>query len=460
MRESKLKIEIGQEFNRWKVIGESDRKHYWICECQCEKKTIRTIYGYNLRGNKTKSCGCRISEATTERNYKHGLAHHPLFTIWMGIRARCNNVNDKLYQHYGACGITCYNEWQNDFKCFYDWAISNGWKDGLVIDRKNTLYGYAPENCRFCTQSQNSFNTRKRKNTSSKYKGCSFTKDVSKYTCELTKYGKRYRIGYFKSEDAAGLAYNQKAIELFGEYSHLNFFENINTLVLCAGEGRRFQEAGYNLPKPLIDINGKSMLQRVYETNGINCNHIFAVRKEHVDKFEIDSQIKLFANNSEFIYVDKLTEGAACTALLAEPLINNDKELIIYNSDQIIQADFSKWREQVELDNSDACIFVFNADHPKWSYVSLDDNGYVAQIKEKQVISNIATVGWYWWRKGSEFVDSAKEMIAANDRFNEEFYLAPSIQYLINKGKKVSVFYIDKMIGVGTPEDLEIAINL
>jgi dTDP-glucose pyrophosphorylase len=231
---------------------------------------------------------------------------------------------------------------------------------------------------------------------------------------------------------------------------------DVNCLVLCAGNGSRFADAGYELPKPLIDVGGESMLSRVYRTNSQNrrFKHYFAVRTEHIEKYQIDRHIRSFCGDSQFIEVDRPTEGACCTALLAKEFINNHDELIIYNSDQLVNFNPNKFRSHMDHTNSDIGILTFRNNSPKWSFCELGEDGYVKRVVEKEPISDVATCGWYWWRRGSDFVRSAEQMIANNDRTKGEFYLVPSIGYLIAEGKKVSTFDVDEMIGLGTPLDL------
>ncbi len=217
-----------------------------------------------------------------------------------------------------------------------------------------------------------------------------------------------------------------------------------------AGAGIRFKEAGYDLPKPLINILGKTMIERVVESLGLEGNYIFIVQKEH-EQHKISETLKSIAPDCKIIYVDKLTEGAACTALLAKDLINNDDELIIANSDQYIEYDRDFFLDLIKW--YDGVILTFRANDPKWSYCKVH-RGFVTEVVEKQVVSNVATVGIYAFRKGSDFVWAAEQMIKKNIRTKGEFFLAPCFNELIQDGRQIITVDVDVMKGCGTPSDL------
>lgn len=192
--------------------------------------------------------------------------------------------------------------------------------------------------------------------------------------------------------------------------------------------------------------------------------YILIARKEHLteEKKLVDEIKNNF--NVEFIPIDKLTEGTACTVLYARKYINNDTPLMIANSDQIVDiniADFINDSFKRGLDGS-ILTFIDKEKNPKWSFAKLN-NDLVVEVKEKEAISEFATVGIYFFNKGKIFVESAIDMIIENDRVNNEFYTCPVYNYAIKSGAKIGIYNIDfsKMHGIGTPEDLEIfkAIN-
>ena len=227
-------------------------------------------------------------------------------------------------------------------------------------------------------------------------------------------------------------------------------------LIPMAGEGSRFAKEGYTFPKPLIDVNGKPMIQRVVENLDFDSEYIFLVRREHIEKYEgmLDTLERITNGRFNHVVVDSLTEGAACTALLARDLIDDDEDLLIANSDQVIDYEPENFDLIRNTSNFDAVVFTFNAVHPKWSFVKTNSRGYITEVAEKKPISNIATCGIYWYRKGSDFVKYADQMIEKNIRVNNEFYIAPVYNELIEDGKSLVPFYVSKMHGLGTPEDL------
>lgn len=231
--------------------------------------------------------------------------------------------------------------------------------------------------------------------------------------------------------------------------------EKLNVLIPMAGAGSRFEQAGYTFPKPLIDVNGRPMIQVVVENLNIDANFIFVVRKEHRKKYNLDSVLNLIAPNCKIVETDGLTEGAACTVLLAKEYINNDSPLILANSDQFVEWNSNEFMYKMHEQNLDGGILSFESAHPKWSYAKLNDKGLVTEVAEKNPISNIATVGIYYWKHGKDFVTYAEKMITKNVRVNNEFYVCPVFNEAIQNNKKIKTFNIEKMWGIGTPEDLK-----
>jgi dTDP-glucose pyrophosphorylase len=230
--------------------------------------------------------------------------------------------------------------------------------------------------------------------------------------------------------------------------------KTLNVLIPMAGAGSRFAAAGYTFPKPLIEVRGKTMIQTVVDNLNIDANYIFIVQKDHYEKYNLQSLLRAIKPNCQIVQVDGMTEGAACTTLLAKHLINNDNPLVMANSDQFVEWNSNEAMYAFNADKVDGGILTFKAQHPKWSYAKLDENGFVSDVAEKKVISDNATVGIYFWKKGSDYIKYAEEMIAANDRTNNEFYVCPVFNYAIKSGKKIRVKEISKMWGIGTPEDL------
>jgi dTDP-glucose pyrophosphorylase len=228
----------------------------------------------------------------------------------------------------------------------------------------------------------------------------------------------------------------------------------LNVLIPMAGAGSRFAQMGYTFPKPLIEVNGKPMIQVVVENLNIEAHYIFIVQKENYEKYNLKYLINLIAPGCDIVQVEGVTEGAACSTLLAKDYINNDAPLVMANSDQFIEWNSNECMYAFSADEIDGGIITFEASHPKWSYARVGDDGFVSEVAEKKVISNDATVGVYYWKHGSDYVKYAEEMIEKNIRVNNEFYVCPVFNQAIEAGKKIKVKKIQKMWGIGTPEDL------
>ena len=230
--------------------------------------------------------------------------------------------------------------------------------------------------------------------------------------------------------------------------------DKMNVLIPMAGAGSRFANAGYTFPKPLIEVDGKPMIQVVVENLNIEANYTFIVQKEHYEKYSLQYLLNLIAPNCNIVQVDGITEGAACTTLLAKEFINNDAPLVMANSDQFVEWNSNECLYAFNADGIDGGIVTFKATHPKWSYAKIGEDGFVSEVAEKKPISDNATVGIYFWNKGSDYVKYAEQMIEKNIRVNNEFYVCPVFNEAIQDGKKIRVKEIEKMWGIGTPEDL------
>ena len=229
----------------------------------------------------------------------------------------------------------------------------------------------------------------------------------------------------------------------------------LNVLVPMAGAGSRFAQQGYTFPKPLIEVNGKPMIQLVVENLNIEAHYIFIVQEEHYIKYNLKYLLNLIAPGCDIVQVNGITEGAACSTLLAKDYINNDCPLVMANSDQYIEWNSNECMYAFTADEIDGGIVTFEASHPKWSYAKVGSDGFVSEVAEKKVISNEATVGVYYWKHGSDYVRYAEEMIEKNIRVNNEFYVCPVFNQAIEDNKKIKVKRVNKMWGIGTPEDLD-----
>jgi HAD superfamily hydrolase (TIGR01509 family) len=249
------------------------------------------------------------------------------------------------------------------------------------------------------------------------------------------------------------------AIKKLEHNPNMNIYHNnnLNLVIPMAGDGKRFMDAGYLVPKPLIPIPKNSMIYEVYTHLNITSNCIFIVKKSHKDIYNIDKTLDTIHPNCTIINVEKTTQGSVETILLSEPHINNDNPLIISNCDNIVIWDSVDFMYMMNKLDADGGIVCFKDSDPKWSFVKLNDDNQIIEVAEKKPISDNATSGIYYWKRGSDFVKYAKQMIAENYRVNGEFYTAPVYNFAINDGKKIYPYFIEKsdMWGVGDPESLD-----
>lgn len=233
----------------------------------------------------------------------------------------------------------------------------------------------------------------------------------------------------------------------------------LNIVIPMAGRGSRFSEAGYKDPKPLIKVEGKEMIRLVIGNLRPACEHrfIFLCLQEHIDRYQVDEKLKKWCPGCIVVPVKEVTEGAACTVLLAEQYINNDDPMMIANSDQWVDICIDDYLNSEKV--AEGLVMTMKANDPKWSYVRFDKNGKACEVIEKQVVSDEATVGIYNFKHGRDFVHYAHKMIDENLRVNGEFYVAPVYSQMINEGKPISIYNIgtdtEGMYGLGIPNDLK-----
>ncbi len=228
-----------------------------------------------------------------------------------------------------------------------------------------------------------------------------------------------------------------------------------------AGRGSRFAAAGYKDPKPLIPLGGKPMIQWVIENVRPKREHrfIFLCLAEHLTNYpDVPATLSRLCPGSTIVKVDGVTEGAACTVLLAREHIDNQNPLMIVNADQFVEICIDEYLNEMDQQCADGLIMTFWSDHPKWSYCRMKANRTVEEVVEKKVVSNKATVGIYNYRFGSDYVRAADLMIRNNLRVNNEFYVAPVYNQLIAQGRKIVTKETgreyDGMFGLGVPDDM------
>lgn len=226
-------------------------------------------------------------------------------------------------------------------------------------------------------------------------------------------------------------------------------------LIPMAGIGKRFLDEGWNIPKQLIQVGNKTMIEWSMSCiDYTNATKIFIVRRDQVDNHSIDVFLKeKFGIDSIIVISETETDGTVSSCLLAKDYIDNDSPLAITTLDVFFTPNFNLERD---IDNStDGTILVFNSDNPAYSYSVLDDNGFVTKTAEKEVISNNASVGLYCFTKGSTFVKYAEYMIEQNIRTRNEFYICPLYNLLIQNGLKINTLSVASMHLMGTPSELD-----
>jgi HAD superfamily hydrolase (TIGR01509 family) len=231
--------------------------------------------------------------------------------------------------------------------------------------------------------------------------------------------------------------------------------DTLNVLVPMAGAGSRFAQAGYTFPKPLIEVRGRPMIEVVVENLNIDAKYVFVVQKSHYDKYNLKYVLNSIAPGCEIVQVEGVTEGAACTTLLAKRFIDNDDQLLIANSDQWIDWDSNDFMYTMQGEGIDGGILTFPSTHPKWSYAKFNSQNNLIDLQEKKPISEHATVGIYYWKRGKDYVRYAEEMIRKNARVNNEFYVAPVYNEAVAAKKVIKNYPVNRMMGLGTPFDLE-----
>ncbi len=236
--------------------------------------------------------------------------------------------------------------------------------------------------------------------------------------------------------------------------------KTVQVVIPMAGLGSRFSEAGYAKPKPFIDVKGRTMIERVMDNLRLRDGRFVLIARQAHLSVEPEVRAELESRpDIRFAPIDLVTEGAACTVLTARGHLDPEAPLLIANCDQIVDFDVAAYVQDARARDLDGSILVFKdvARDPKWSFAKVDGNGLVTEVREKVAISDIATVGLYYFKRAQDFIDASVDMISRNDRVNNEFYVCPVYNYMIRDGRRIGVFYVepDAMHGIGTPADLD-----
>lgn len=215
----------------------------------------------------------------------------------------------------------------------------------------------------------------------------------------------------------------------------------INILIPLAGKNNFFPEGEFPYPKPLIEINGKTMIEHVidnFETITQKKQFIFIVNTEDCKKYHLDNVLNLLTDQQcKIIKIDRETKGAACSALMAIEHIDNNMPLIIANADQVFDDDI---RELIKpLADYDAGVLSFESVHPRWSYARVNEKNLITETAEKRPISKHAIAGLYYFAKGADFISSSMQMIKKDANVNGLYFIAPVLNEMVLNNKKMTV---------------------
>lgn len=221
----------------------------------------------------------------------------------------------------------------------------------------------------------------------------------------------------------------------------------MNIVVLLSGDSRHFAEEGYLYPKSLVEVAGRPAIEHVVGAyaglSALGARFIFVIRQDESAAFHLKSVLSILLPSATVLEAAGPTGGGACTTLLAAQEIDGDEPLIVCNGDQVIEADLPAIVAGFERRDLDGGVVVFNAVHPRWSFVRCDDQGLVVETSEKRPISDLATAGFYYFRHGSDFCAAAKSMILKDAHVNGAFYVCPSYNEMILKGARIGVHHIE-----------------
>ena len=236
----------------------------------------------------------------------------------------------------------------------------------------------------------------------------------------------------------------------------------MNILIPMAGLGSRFKICGYEKPKPLIIVDDAPMIERSISTLNIEGTYIFVIREydNSQNTKDLVACLRRIKPDCKIVITDKITSGAAETCLLAKDHINNSEKLVIANCDQLMDWKSENFIKATKKD-FDGLVVTHTSVDPKNSFISLDENGLAKELREKKAISDVALIGIHYWKKGSDFVRSAEEMIKNQSKDAGEYYVAPTYNLLIKQGLKISNYHLEKneYHPIGTPKDLKIYIG-
>lgn len=230
----------------------------------------------------------------------------------------------------------------------------------------------------------------------------------------------------------------------------------INIIIPMAGLGQRFINAGFDIPKPLIQAGKRTLIGHAISSFDIqNANWYFIIRQYDYSEWNtlVENEIKTLIPSATVCWLNKPTEGTACTVLTVKNLIDLTLPTITADCDRLDFWSTNDWIQYASDNNLDACPVTFTAHGPQYSYVKVNENGNIVEAAEKKEISQLATCGIHYWKTGQLMVSALEGMIENNDRTNGEFYITPSYNYIC-KTHTCSPYHIENKehINLGTPQ--------
>ena len=231
--------------------------------------------------------------------------------------------------------------------------------------------------------------------------------------------------------------------------------QEFNIVIPMAGRGKRWIDAGYTFPKPLIEIKNKPMIQLVLENINLKGNYIFICLKEHIEKFSLDTVLKSLKPDCKIITIDEITDGAAVTILKSKEFIDKDEPVIVANCDQWMNWSSARFVDFINKRNPDGVLVTYTSTHPKNSFVKLDNENNVIEIAEKKPISNIANAGVFYHKSGKTLLSAIEKMIEKNVRTNNELFFSTAFNELDLQKQKVLSYHVEEVKSMGTPEELD-----
>lgn len=231
----------------------------------------------------------------------------------------------------------------------------------------------------------------------------------------------------------------------------------VNVIIPMAGNGSRFLNSGFDTPKPLIQVKGKTLIEHSIDTLGIGDNFIFITKlfSNHIYNEELTQIFLKSTKNFTEVRVEEKQFGAAHSALFAAQHVSMDDELIITNCDQYLEWNSDDFISTVRKQDVDGAIVLYKSTNPKNSFAIIS-NDLITAVAEKQPISDNALIGVHYWKKAKDFFDSANELfLDFKNQGYPECYVSVTYNYMIKNNKKIIPYFTDGYHSLGTPEDLK-----